>query len=85
MSKALAALCLSAFLTMPSLALAVTDWTSAPGRGLKVYREDHPPGTRGELISDTAQSEPGARADKVHDEQCALAESGFGVDIPFCD
>jgi len=60
--------------------------TAAPGTGLRLYRQDHPPGAdRGQLVSQTAQSEPGRRAENVHREECLAAEAGFPVDVPFCD
>jgi hypothetical protein len=85
-ARPLTILYLSTALIAPSAAFAVQDGTSfAPGLGLRTYREDHPPGTRGPAISETAKSEPGARADKVHGEQCALSQAGFAEELSFCD
>jgi hypothetical protein len=60
--------------------------TAAPGTGLRLYRQDHPPGAdRGQVVSQAAQSEPGQRAENVHREACLAVEAGFPVDVPFCD
>jgi hypothetical protein len=59
---------------------------SAPGTGLRVYREDHPPGAdRGQATSGAAKSEPGQRAENVHVEECLAVGAGFVIDVPFCD
>jgi hypothetical protein len=57
---------------------------SAPGTGLRTYREDHPPGAdRGQAISEAAKSEPGQRAENVHVEECLAVDAGFAIDVPF--